>query len=381
MLTVESLGEWIGGVSFRDGFLSSEYICFRDDCLKEDRRLIQKYYDILGVSQKATLGEIKKAYRKKAMVLHPDVNDNPNANEQFILLNEAYEYLQNLKTGKTYDQKKHKYTRTSKQRQQRQWEQQERERARRRAQQHAKMKYEEFQKTDYYKNSVALDVMSDFLNAAFVLFLLVVVPIILSIKIGTEGFIFACVVIILSSPYWYGFMKYDLKELPFKELKPSVLRLGKTKTFQWVAACLANLVVLFKIGFNTLIEWYIYIWLLAGAVAVGLLISIWIKNKLSKRLMYLGIAPGFVSMFFLINFLFSGNPVTETYHFQTVMQKSKHGYRETTMIQLDGKKYDAYMGIRIFADMAQMKRTNQITYTIEDGLFGIRVVKDYEFHR
>ena len=63
------------------------------------------YYDVLGVSKEATEQEIKKAYRKKAMKLHPDKNPgNKEAEEQFKEVNEAYEVLSNSEKRASYDQ-------------------------------------------------------------------------------------------------------------------------------------------------------------------------------------------------------------------------------------------------------------------------------------
>ena len=50
-------------------------------------------YEVLGVSRDANEDEIKKAFRRRARELHPDVNKAANAEEQFKELNEAAEVL------------------------------------------------------------------------------------------------------------------------------------------------------------------------------------------------------------------------------------------------------------------------------------------------
>lgn len=62
------------------------------------------YYDILGVSKNASKEEIQKAFRKKARDHHPDVNpDDPNAEERFKEINEAYQVLSDPEKRKKYD--------------------------------------------------------------------------------------------------------------------------------------------------------------------------------------------------------------------------------------------------------------------------------------
>lgn len=63
------------------------------------------YYEILGVTKQITEVELKKAYRALAMQHHPDRNpDNPEAEEKFKQLSEAYAVLSDPQKRNTYDQ-------------------------------------------------------------------------------------------------------------------------------------------------------------------------------------------------------------------------------------------------------------------------------------
>ena len=62
------------------------------------------YYKILGVGKKASLSEIKKAYRKLARKYHPDLNPGDKAAEKsFKEITEAYEVLKDPEKRKHYD--------------------------------------------------------------------------------------------------------------------------------------------------------------------------------------------------------------------------------------------------------------------------------------
>lgn len=61
------------------------------------------HYETLGVSRDASEDQIKKAYRKLARELHPDVNPAPEAQERFKAVTHAYEVLSDPDSRRNYD--------------------------------------------------------------------------------------------------------------------------------------------------------------------------------------------------------------------------------------------------------------------------------------
>lgn len=61
------------------------------------------YYEILGVSSNAPAADIKRAYRRLAVMYHPDKNPSPDAEAYFKQVNEAYDVLSDPDKRRAYD--------------------------------------------------------------------------------------------------------------------------------------------------------------------------------------------------------------------------------------------------------------------------------------
>jgi len=72
----------------------------------------QDYYELLGVPRDASHADIKRAFRRLARELHPDVSEAPDAERSFRAVAEAYEVLSDPERRRTYDRFGHAGLRT-----------------------------------------------------------------------------------------------------------------------------------------------------------------------------------------------------------------------------------------------------------------------------
>ena len=109
-----------------------------------------QYLKILGLQRGATAEEIKKAYRKKARLYHPDLNSRDNASDIFIAVNEAYEYL-------IEDDIRKKQKPYSEEDLRKAWQQYRRDQAIIRARENSRRRYNKFKESSTYKSSMILN--------------------------------------------------------------------------------------------------------------------------------------------------------------------------------------------------------------------------------
>ena len=124
----------------------------------------QIYYKILGITETAGIEQLKKAYREKAKIYHPDVSKVPDAEQVFISITEAYEILlRRLSVEKELRENHIEQTNYQEWNEfQKQWLRDQMQRIRQRAYAQSKMKFEEFKKTPTYRATKALSKFLDY---------------------------------------------------------------------------------------------------------------------------------------------------------------------------------------------------------------------------
>jgi len=108
------------------------------------------YYKILDLPPYSSVEEIKKAYRKKARLFHPDINQAPDAKDLFISITEAYEFLIAYHEKIKYDEQEY-YQAMEEWRKYRQY------RTRKQATASAHKSYNKFRSTKFYRKTLAYE--------------------------------------------------------------------------------------------------------------------------------------------------------------------------------------------------------------------------------
>jgi hypothetical protein len=127
---------------------------------------ITDYYRILGISDNSSVDEIKKAYRKKARMYHPDINPAPDAKDLFISATEAYEFLIANYNKINYDEKAYEQAMED-------WRKYRQDRSHMKATAYARTSYASFKSTKFYKTTRILDGTTIFIS--FVISIMVIV--------------------------------------------------------------------------------------------------------------------------------------------------------------------------------------------------------------
>ncbi|OFY63664.1 MAG: hypothetical protein A2V64_12275 [Bacteroidetes bacterium RBG_13_43_22] len=111
---------------------------------------ISDYYQILGLPFSSSVNDIKKAYRQKARLYHPDINPSPEARDKFILATEAYEFLIANHERITANDEAYRQAMDN-------WKKYRQDRSKQRARAYARASYVRFKKTKFYKTTRIFD--------------------------------------------------------------------------------------------------------------------------------------------------------------------------------------------------------------------------------
>ena len=112
--------------------------------------IVSDYYKILDLPADSSVEEIKKAYRKKARLYHPDINHAPEAKDLFVCVTEAYEFLLAYHEKIKYDEQAFNQAMEE-------WRKYRQNRSRKRATVYAHVPYHTFKNTKIYRSTRIFD--------------------------------------------------------------------------------------------------------------------------------------------------------------------------------------------------------------------------------
>jgi hypothetical protein len=160
-----------------------------------------------------------------------------------------------------------------------------------------------------------------------------------------------------------------------------------TKIDKYIVFSILNVILFFTIICSTVFNFYGFIIII---IVLAFSANILIKKKIIKlkdqdKTFFFSITfPMIINIFFIINYVTGCNPQKETYCYKNKIAKvGGRGSNETgktTYIYLSNNAYEySYMTRSFFIDYKRMLFKNQIIYTFERGIFGLKIRKEYEF--
>lgn len=339
---------------------------------------MKDYYHFLGVSETSSVDEIKRAYRRKVSTVHPDVNPSPNANDEFIELNEAYEHLIKAKTGFVFDNTTDQYAKPRRAPAEADFV----DEARARAREYAKKEYSEFVNSSYYKTHIALFSIFDYFMFGLMSVVFIAFFIYTSIYLGVVGIIITTLIVAVFIPFFIHSFKNIAT--PSKADAINALKMVVSHDmFSWSIMTIFNLIAFFQYAFVTFLPFKFIagLYLLVPSVA-QLIYSILGRTRAQDPLVtpfrikkpitiIWGVFPLLFSMYLLTNYQFSSNERVETYSYHEDYDS------DGSFCVLENNKYEEYGGIRfVFLD-SNFYDNQFVTYTIADGYWGVDVLKKY----
>lgn len=332
---------------------------------------VSDYYNILGIKQGATVADIKTAYRRKAKLLHPDRNKSPYAQRDFIVLTEAYEYLL-ANPGASARQSNSYYNHTVYTSQ---------KDVGRRSSRDTNKQQRDFVTKNVYDSGDALNTLGAYVYLLLIAFVLAGIAFAATAIAGPIGFLAGALI-------FYGGLRISIRlaqansDIEWPALQKAFKHIVAARWVLVAVVTVFNLYVFLKPGLQTLIPLKLLAELyLLFVIVPWVVLRVWMKKQRSFKNLVITfcLSPLVLSAFFMLNFLFSHNPEHELYAYQLHHEPSGTEARPTTLIVLPGNAYGCYPGIRMFLDPEQLQGTDYVNYTFKTGLFGIRVMSDWEF--
>ena len=342
----------------------------------------------LGLGPDASMAEVKSAFRKKAKHLHPDVNPSASAKDEFARLRFSYDFILSFRNTKRTQQNykkrepikkdddinlKKKYG-THKN-----WDIEETRKKRADAQERAENLKQEYLASEEYTLRV---VFNHFFNyvALFLLMIIIGLMIKFPLERGLGGFLTFPILFAIGFPLWWAYVRKTFKDLSIEDFRQSLSQVSKTYKFWTYTMVITSFIIFFTATMRTVVSssLIISLFLLLGIGAKYVTGTLFKYKKNKQNYISIGLIPFALSLLFLTNFVLSHSPKEQKHAYQFSPYKGEPSSMAEGLIYLeDGVWADEYL-LRMYFEK-EVQRASHIVVKTEKGLFGIDVLKEYNF--